>query len=157
MKERPASLLIEILLSVAMLGVFGIVLSGLASVTSRTVHAAAQETQAVALAKESLEAITAVKSTAWSSLTPSATPYVIQRTATTITVAPGADETLPGGFTRRLIISVGHRDPSGTLSLTGTEDPAVRLVTVTVSWQDRGQTRHVELVNYFTNWQGVTS
>ena len=58
------------------------------------------------------------------------------------------------GFTRSIVIHEVGRDISGNiLQSGGTVDPDIKKITVSVSWQDRGQNKEIQLNSYFANWK----
>lgn len=150
MKHR-GSLLIEVLLSAGILAFVALMLTGLMSVTSRTVHAAKAETTAVEYAKESMEELTAIKNVDFSRLTLG--HKVIDRSGPSFELRDGTNETVGDGFSRTILLEQAVRDTNGKLAESGTPDPQALRATVTVRWIDHSQARTVTLVNYFTNWK----
>lgn len=153
MNQRRGSLIIEILLSIGVLGIVSVMFTSLISVTNRTAQAAEQETMAVAFAKASMEELVSIKNTDWALLR--AGHFTITRTPTSLLLTDQEEDVLPGNFRRHVYIDQGRRT-AGTLTETGDIDANVFRATVTVSWEERGQTHQVQLVNYLTNWKGAT-
>lgn len=93
-----------------------------------------QRTQAVALLKETEEAVRSVREKGWSGF---ATPgtYHPAITSNAWVLASGF-ETLPSGFTRSLAISDVYRDNNGVIVATsgGKLDPSTKKVDITISW-----------------------
>jgi type II secretory pathway pseudopilin PulG len=158
-KDNQGSLLIEVMVSVALLVVFAVAIGSFAAANNRVIASAKMESLAAAFAKESMEQAFAIKEQGWPSIGSvlpgnyiigqSGNSYVLQSDAG---MPPG--EKIEGAFTRIVSISKAFRDGSGNLAASGAEDPAVRRIVVTVTWQDHGLTKKVQLASYVTNWKG---
>jgi len=98
------------------------------------------QAQAAFLLEEGAEATRIVRDNTWSGisgLTVSTDYYPLFSGGTW---ALSASPTEVGIFTRKVVFSSAFRDGSQDLASSGTEDDQTRLVTVSVSWTDGGQT-----------------
>ena len=148
---------IEILIVIGILGITLTSLLGLASFSLGGVGLLRNVTQANAIAQETMEAARNFRDqTSWNSngigtLTIDS-PYHPEITVDSVwTLAAG--EQVSGIFTRKVVFGRVYRDLSGNIFSSGAEDPDTRKISVTVSWQERGGTRQIELVTYLTNWK----
>lgn len=93
-----------------------------------------QRAQAVALLKETEEAVRSVREKGWSGFATAGT-YHPSITSDSWTLVSGP-ETLPSGFTRSLAISDVYRDTNGVIiaSSGGKLDPSSKKVDITISW-----------------------
>jgi len=55
-------------------------------------------------------------------------------------------------FTRSVVFSRVYRDGNDSIADAGIEDSDSRKLTITVSWQENGQSREVKIITYLTNW-----
>ena len=148
---------IEILIVIGILGVTLTSLLGLASFSLGGVGLLRNVTQANAIAQETMEAARNFRDqTSWNSsgigTFPLESPYHPEITIDSLwTLAAG--EQVVEVYTRKVVFSRVYRDLNGNISSSGTEDTDTRKISVTVSWQERGGTRQIELITYFTNWK----
>lgn len=153
------SLLIEVMVSVALLVMFSFAIGSLATANDRLVTRAKMESTATDLAKESMEQLFAIKDHDWQTIgTVEPGTYRVEESGNeyvlvTDTGVP-AGEVIDGTFTRVISIEPAYRDGSGQLASSGTIDSSTRYVLVTVSWSERGVDRSVDLSGYVTDWKG---
>lgn len=94
-----------------------------------------QQAQAVAILKETEEAVRGVKNAGWSNL-PEAGTYYPMVQGSVWALVPGASSS--GGFSRQVVISEVRRDPdSGEIVPSGGfVDPSTKKVDITVNWTE---------------------
>ncbi len=160
--NQRGSLILEVIVAVGVFALFSVAIGGIIVANARVVTSTSLETRAVALTREAMEQVIAIKQNTWIgvALTSPNSYY----TLTTVAVPtphyvmapdPTATGELIEGFTRTIVMTAGMRDDALKLADSGTHvDPNVRKVTVTVKWNDRGRDRTETLVMYLTNWKG---
>lgn len=131
-RKNSGSLLIEMLLAIAILGLMLPTLIGSIIVSRAGKAQEQQRSQAVMLLKEAEEAARNVRDSGWTNLPVNGVYHpVIVSGAWTL---QGGSETFDG-FTRQIVISDVQRDSSGTIvSSGGTVDSSTKLFRVTVTW-----------------------
>lgn len=113
--------------------------------------------QALALTKDGVELVRVIRDADWSnidSLTTGAN-YYLSGSNGAWSLTPTDPGVLEGIFTRTVVFEAVNRDDDDNISETGTADPNTRLLTVTVTWEERGKDREIELQTYLTNFQGT--
>lgn len=147
--------LIEIVVVVAIIGLTVFSLYELVVLSRATTSRELHRVQALSLAQEGLEATRTIRDQGWSStianLTSGATYYVTLSGSTwqLTSTNPGP---INGLFTRMLVFADVTRDNSGNISGSGSLDENTRKVTTTVTWEERGNNRSLELATYITNF-----
>lgn len=130
----------------------------LITLSTRSIASSARDVEAVYLAKEGIEAVRMIRGQGWDAgIVPLANgvTYYPVLSGTNWTVSASNPGFLLGRYTRMVQISAVSRDGNGDIVPSGgLNDPNSRLVTATVSWQDRGTTRTVTLRSYLTNLYG---
>jgi len=132
----------------------------LALTNNRMITVAQQEIKGTALAKESMEQIFAIKQESWAALgNLDEGHYLIRENGSNYELYLPSDpahpeEEIDGNFHRKITISKGYRDSDGEISDSGQEDPNTRRIDVTVSWNELGNPREINLTGYLTNWKG---
>jgi type II secretory pathway pseudopilin PulG len=156
-KNQSGSLLIEVLVSSAIIVIFSVAIGGLVTANNRLVTAARHESQATALAKEAMEQAMAVKQSNWSDVGGLAEGnYIIQRSGNAFVFIPSNQgEAVDETYTRTVKVSKAYRDVQGDLALSGLEDPNVRSIEAIVSWDEHGQEKNLKLNSFITNWKGI--
>lgn len=108
------------------------------------------------LLEEGLEAVKSMRDKSWqahlAALTPGTNYYFVYTSGaynkwglTTINVL------VDGVFTRSLQVSDVYRNGSDDIAASGTLDPKIKKVAVTVSWPSRGTTKTKSISTYLTN------
>jgi hypothetical protein len=109
------------------------------------------QSQAAFLLDEGAEATRILRDNGWagvSGLTPATDHYISFSGGTwTFSTTPSS----VGIFTRKITPSLAYRDGSQNLAPSGTLDNQTRLITVTVSWADAGETFTKTLQFYLTD------
>ena len=147
--------MIEILIVVAIIGLF--LFGAFELITLTTITNANQErrAQATQLTQEGIEAVRALRAASWSAhiadLTSGANYYAVS-SGETWSIVSGNPGPIDGVFTRTITLDAVNRDADDNISSSGTPDPDTRLVTSAVTWQEHGQARTVTLKTYLTNF-----
>lgn len=169
LKNNKGSLLLELAIVIGIIvGVLGAIL-GLATFSLLASSTVQQTAEAVALAEETLEAIRNYRDgVPWDQdnagiaydgletlVNASSGPYHLVKSSDTPPrwqMASGTEAI--GIYTRRIDLEFLERDGNDNIVETGgTDDPDSVEVNVTVSWQERGNTHEIRVVEYLTNWQ----
>ncbi|MEK7081265.1 MAG: hypothetical protein AAB902_02670 [Patescibacteria group bacterium] len=135
--QKQGFMVIEVLIAVSIITVS--ILAAMA-VSQKSVYVSRQAfhtTQAAFLLEEGAEAVRILRDNAWtniSSLTPN-TNYYPTFSGNTWVLSPTAN--IVSIFTRTVSIANVNRDnATKDISITGTDDPGTKLVTVTASWPE---------------------
>lgn len=159
LKNQKGSLLIEVLISMSIAVIFSLAIGSFVAANNRLVSTAKNETRATAYAKEAMEQVMAIKQDSWLGIKDLAEGYyIVQQTDNKFTLV--TDSNTPPGervddmYIRTIHINKAYRDANGNLSESGQEDPNVRRINVTVSWNENGANKSEHLTTYITNWKG---
>ena len=151
--------LIEILVAVAIISSSLISILGLTSFCLRVTSIINQTNKANNMAQEIMEQIRNFRDvTSWSTdglgtLTPNI-DYYVQKSGTPATWQLTQGTETVNGFTRKAAFEDVIRDLNDNIVESGgVNDPNTKKITVTVTWQERGNDRQIELLSYFTNWR----
>jgi type II secretory pathway pseudopilin PulG len=152
--NNQGSLIIEVLVSVALLTVFSLAIGSLAMANNRVITTSKNETQATALAKEAMEQMLALKNENWQKI-PAPGDYLVKKEGTAFKIEPSLGVTIDN-FTRTIQIVPAYRDVNNNLTFDNTQalDPNTKRLEVKVFWQERGADKNVSLAAYITNWKG---
>jgi Tfp pilus assembly protein PilV len=151
--KKDGQSLMEVIIAVA---VFGLIV---ASVTSMVVggnvstRQGGQQTEALALAQEGIEAVRSIRDRAWNEEKYNQSGVATSSGAWFFS-GEGTQEII-GDYTRTIVFGAICRDGSDNIvACPGTyTDPHSKKVTVTVSWQTiNGVTDSVQKIAYLTNW-----
>ncbi|PIR64100.1 MAG: hypothetical protein COY81_01930 [Candidatus Pacebacteria bacterium CG_4_10_14_0_8_um_filter_43_12] len=142
--------IIELLVAMSLFLI--VVVTGLTTVIySFTINRrSVEETGAVLLSQEGLEAVRSIRDQDWNSLTPGT--YGIDASGGNWTLS-GSNNTIDD-YTREIIIEAVQRDGSGAVVLSGgTVDPDTYRVISQTQWNFiPSQTNTIRFVEYFSNW-----
>ena len=110
-----------------------------------------EQTQAVNLAQEGLEAIRSIRERDYANLTPGTFGIGISSNLWSLSGTSDVNDK----YTRKIIISQASRDTGGSLvSSGGVTDPDTFIVTSNISWNNSiGDTRQISLDSVLTNWR----
>ena len=151
--------LIEILVAIAIISSSIVSLLGLTSFCLRITSIINQTSKANNMAQEMIEQVRNFRDvSSWNidglGTITSNIDYYVQKSGT-----PAIWQLIQGtetvdGFSRKVVFEDVMRDFNDDIVESGgANDPDTKKVTVTVSWQERGNSRRIELVSYFTNWR----
>lgn len=142
--------ILEVIIAMA---VFGLIVSAVITLTLggfTTLEQGGEQTEAEALVQEGFEAVYAVKTRDWAGVT--CTTCVAAISGGEWTLSSGASETI-GQYVRTITIEDVYRDGSNDIAVSGTLDDYTKLVTVTVTWNVRGDISNtVTRASYISNW-----
>ena len=110
--------------------------------------------EAVNLASEAIEVVRSIRNENWdniSSLLLETKYYpIISENEWTLTLSnPGV---INGTYNRSITLERVYRDTSDNISKSGIEDNQTMKIIALVEWNDRGQTKQINLSTYLTNW-----
>lgn len=149
--------LIEILVALAILAIVFATLFSLTSFSLRMIVSAKQTIQANYLAQETIEAVKNFRDgTIWDldglGKLATSTDYFPLATSSKWQMVQGIEEI--SGFTRKVVFQDVKRDSNFNIVETGGNyDPNTKKVIVTVSWQEKGRERQIQIMTYLTNWR----
>lgn len=131
--------LIEVILAVALFGIYATVLLGVLAYGNESAIRAADHARSVFLAEEGMEAIRSLRSASWDNLIDG--QYGVTSTPAGWLLLPTDDKI--GRFNRRLIIT--------------SPDSSTKKITSAVFWLQGNNTISTEISSLLTNWQFVSS
>lgn len=147
---------VEILVVICILAIAFVSILGLLTFSLKISTLTRENTQAVNLAQETVEAVRNFRDgTGWDTNGLGALTAGLSYSPEKTTDIPPKwafvqGEEIIGGFSRKVVFEEVFRDGNDDIVDTGGNlDPDTKKATITVSWRDRG----VEIVTYFTNWQ----
>lgn len=149
-----AQSVVEILIAIAIFTIMAAGIIALVSQTHQNVTSIRNRQEALALAREGLEAARAIRDRNFLHLTNGVKFLSNTGGYWNFSLTP---ETINGFYGRDVKIDDVYRDDDGNIIPTpGTLDPDTKQTTVTVKWQNAFmQHKRVELSTYLTNWQGT--
>lgn len=148
--------LVEVLVAVF---IFTIILSSLILISNLYLSGATdslRNTQAAYLAEEGIEGIKIIRDNSWDDILsiPSNTQKFLSFSSASSTWQISNTEEEIGVFSRSFIINSVNRDTNGDISISGTDDPSTKKVTVNISWNGKKGIVTKSLVTYITNIVG---
>ena len=148
LRNKTGSILVEVVVAVGLTAVLiPSIINGL--ITSyQGEPQQAQRLKALALAKESYETIRIVREAGWDAFAINGT-YHLVRSGQSWELASGIENI--DGFNRSVVIEDAYRDSEGNMAESGTMDPSVKKVTITVGWTTP-LTSQVEFPIYMTRY-----
>ena len=151
--------LIEILVAVAIISSVLISLLGLTSFCLRITSVINQTNKANNMAQEMMEQVRNFRDvTSWNidglGTITSNIDYYIQKSGTPATWQLIQGTETVNGFTRKVVFEDVMRNlDDDIVESGGVNDPNTKKVAATISWEERGNSRQIELLSYFTNWK----
>lgn len=125
--------LVEILVSIGVIGIVVVAAVGSLIVSSETVHIGRSKTKGVNYMMEYIETLKNLKRNDWDALENGR--YIVSVVGNDLTLTTTVSGETVNGYTRYLDIEDAYRDDDGNLVDTpGTSDPSTKKITVTVSW-----------------------
>ena len=150
---------IEMLIAVAIISSALISLLELTSFCLRITSTINQTNKANNMAQEMMEQIRNFRDvTSWDidgleTITPN-TDYYIQKSGAPATWQLTQGTKTVNGFTKKAVFEDVMRDLNDDIVESGgVNDSNTKKITVTVSWEERGNSRQIEFISYFTNWK----
>ena len=147
-------LLIEILVAIALSSILlPALLTGIVSSRSGKAQQG-QRVQAVALMRETTEAIRSIREREWDNFAINGT-YHPSVNGSEWTLAPSTESV--SGFTRSIVISNVHRDTNGVIMTppSGTLDPSTKKIDITITW-NTPYSSSVNSTMYITRFTNIT-
>lgn len=147
--------LVEIIVVAAIVGTAFVSLYELFVLSSRPISTSKNQTEAVYLMEEAIEAVRVLRNNSWTdniaTLENGTTyyPTVANDQWTLSTINPGP---VNGLYTRTIVVNATLRDANDNISSSGTLDPNTKKLTATVTWPERGELRTVTVETYITNY-----
>ncbi|MFC1787796.1 prepilin-type N-terminal cleavage/methylation domain-containing protein [Patescibacteria group bacterium] len=148
LKNRNGHGLVEVLVAIAILAIGGTAVVSLVLGAMQSSKIAGQRTQAVAFAREGIEAVHSVAKDAHNRLAVGTFGLDSDTGVWQLTTS----EDQKGIFTREIIIESAYRDPQGNLAEVGVIDPTSFKVTGLVKWNYLDRPKEYSLVSYVVNW-----
>lgn len=157
--NHQGSLFIEVLVSISIAAVATLSIGALVIDNTRMISSAERQTNATALAKESMEQVFAIKQDSWLAIGNLAEGYyLVQRNGDSFELIPDPSyppgESIDNFYLRTVEIGKAYRNEEGKIAENGTEDPQARKIEVRVVWDERGVENDIELTSFVTNWKG---
>ena len=160
-KNKPLGFsFLEVFITIAIIEILTPGAYALMASSVKAMSVSMHDVEATYLADEGMEAVRISRLRGWTNNIANKTNGTIYYPALsasywTLSTDPGQG-VINGIYTRSVVFSIVYRDTgSGDIVTSGgNEDAKTRLVTVTVSWPERGQTRSVSLQGYITNYEG---
>lgn len=148
--------IVEILIIIPIIGLTIFSVYQLISLSLSNNENQARRLTSVALAQEGIEATRLLRDASWTDNIASssvATPYYLLESNGVVSLTATNPGAIDGVFTREIVFNTVLRDGNDNIADSGTADDNTRRLTVTVTWEERGQNREVELATYLTNFQ----
>jgi type II secretory pathway pseudopilin PulG len=123
--------------------------------STRATYSRVNKTESLQFAEEGIEAVRTLRNRGWDTYIGSksvGTNYYLTLSGDQWTLGTTPTALINSLFTRTIVFNNVNRDGSGNISTSGTLDPDTKKVTVTVSWQERGNNRNLSLATYVTNF-----
>lgn len=149
--NKKGSMMVEIIIAASIIAVAVIAASAVAQKSISLSRQSVHQSQAALLLEEGAEATRITRDNAWaniSNLTVS-TDYYLSFSSGTWNLSTTPNQV--GIFTRKIVFSSAYRDGNQNLASSGTIDNQTRLVTVTITWVEGGQTISKNLQFYITD------
>ncbi len=148
--------LVEVLVAVF---IFTIILSSLILISNLYLSGSTdslRNTQAAYLAEEGIEGVKIIRDNSWDdilSILSNTQKFLSFSSASSTWQVSDTKEEI-GVFSRSFIINSVSRDSNGDISVSGTDDPNTKKVTVNVSWNGKKGVVTKSLITYITNIVG---
>ena len=151
-KKNRGFMTVEVIVAIAIIVVA--VLAAM-TVTQKSVSVSRQSlhvSQANFLLEEGAEVVRVLRDNAWSNISGLTDGTSYYPTFSTGSWTLSTTLSTVGIFTRTITVASVNRDAtSGDISVSGTNDPGTKLITVTVSWNEGGQVMSKTLSFYIMN------
>ncbi len=150
-KYNGGSLLVEVIVVAAIITVSVLAASAVAQKSIYVSRQSVHQAQASFLLEEGAEATRIVRDNAWANLSGLTVDTDYYPTFSGGTWSLSSTPNQVDIFTRKVVVSSAYRDGSHNLATSGTIDNQTRLVTVTVTWAEGGQTISKTLQFYLSD------
>lgn len=155
MKKKQGISIVEIIISVSIVLVVGIVFASGLSRSLDLSQKALRTSQASWILEDSAEAVRTIRDVNWStisSLNPGTDYYLTFDTNTnTWSITSTNPGLIDNVFTRKFTLTGVNRDASDDIAVSGTDDPNTKYISITVSWLSSGVTITKNVDFYISN------
>ncbi|MFH1461227.1 MAG: type II secretion system protein [Patescibacteria group bacterium] len=146
--------LIEVIVALTIIFISFFSFLTLAQYSLRLQEQSKSKLEAINLTAEAIEATRAVRDENWTnfaslSLENPYYPIISENKWTLSSVDPGL---INGIYARWIIMERVYRDDNDNISDSGAEDNQTKKITAFVEWNERDQTKQINLITYLTNW-----
>lgn len=147
--------LIEITISIAILGVAIFSMFQLAAFSLKYMERIEVKTKAYYLGQEAIEAVRFLRDTGWTTniknipLNTNFYPEILQGKWVLSASDPGVIDNL---YTRYVFFNAVYRDANDNIAAVGNLDQNTKKITVKVTWQDEAQNQEAVIATYLTNF-----
>ena len=152
MKSSKGVTLVEVLVSLSMLGIILVIISSIITLFFGSSGTVLNTTRATYLAEEGVELARFIRDDDWNEISSLTTDTAYYFEATPVSIGVTTTPQSIDEFTRSFTVSDLERDGNGDFVVSGgTSDPGGRVLTVTVTWG----TESVELQSLITNIHNI--
>jgi len=146
--------IIEVVICIAIITITFWSFAGIAKYSLKIQEQSKAKIEAINLSSEGIEAVRSIRDENWdniSSLLLETEYYpIISENKWVLTLSdPGP---INGIYNRSVTLERVYRDANDNISESGTEDNQTKKITALVEWNDRGETKQINLSTYLTNW-----
>lgn len=155
-KTRAALLagfgLLELIIAIGVVGVSLFALLGAGQIAQRAVADSSRRLQAVYLFEEGMEALRVMRDGAWSNIASLEInqPYILAFVSG-LWEATTTPQSIEGIFNRTFTLREVFRDADDNIAASGTFDPGMRKVEMSVSWNLRGAASAINGTSFLAN------
>ena len=153
-KSQKGISVIEVIVALSIIFVSFFSFLALAQYSLKFQDQSESKLEAINIAAETIEATRSVRNEDWNNFSSLSldVPYYPVISSNKWTLSSTDPGSINGVYNRWVIIEKVYRDANDDISSSGTEDNQTKKITAFVEWNDRGQTKQINLVTYLTNW-----
>jgi len=153
-KSQKGISVIEVIVALSIIFVSFFSFLALAQYSLKFQDQSESKLEAINIAAETIEATRSVRNEDWNNFSSLSLdiPYYPVISSNKWTLSSTDPGSINGVYDRWVIIEKVYRDANDNISSSGTEDNQTKKITAFVEWNDRGQTKQINLVTYLTNW-----
>ncbi len=153
-KTQKGISIIEVIVALSIIFVSFFSFLALAQYSLKFQDQSESKLEAINIAAETIEATRSVRNEDWNNFSSLSLdiPYYPVISSNKWTLSSTDPGSINGVYDRWVIIEKVYRDANDNISSSGTEDNQTKKITAFVEWNDRGQTKQINLVTYLTNW-----
>ena len=152
-KKRKGIGLIEIIIASAVISIGLLAIISFLIFSRGVTFQVGNQTEAVSLAEEAIEAVRSIRDEAWNSVSTAGTYYPVI-SANKWTLSGRDPGPIHGLYTRVVTIDDVFRDGSDNIAGSGSPDSDTKKVTATISWSESGRNKQVVIETYISNFVG---
>ncbi len=147
--------MIEIVVGTAVLATAMLGISSLFQATLKAGSTTQSVLQAGYLLEEGIEAVRVMRDSGYANsilkLSTTTPTYITWNGATSLWATTSVNTFIDSKYERRLTVADVNRDANDDIAVAGTYTPDTKLITMTVSWSERGATTSRSISTYLTN------